>query len=93
MSAGDFGRRASGPSCRGTIARQLLGLSLVWRTRVVNATQDASVDQVTRGLINLPITFFATSHLLSLRSKLFAIGSWPFGTVRSNLPSLGRVLV
>jgi hypothetical protein len=57
-----FGGRWSGATSSGAIPRQLLRLPLVGRPRVVNAAQDAAVDQVSRGLFNFAIAFFAAGH-------------------------------
>ena len=68
-----FWRRSHRSPHRRAIARQLLRLPLVWRPRIVNAAQDASIHQVSRGLFNFTVTFFAARHW-SLRSQLVAIG-------------------
>ena len=60
-----FGGWASRPACRGAVARELLRLTLVWRTWIVNTAQDAAVHQVSRGLFNFAIALFATSHRVS----------------------------
>jgi len=70
-------------------------LPLVRRTRIVNAAQDASIHQVSRGLFNFTITFFAARHW-SLRSQLSAFSyqlSVVFDLLIVVYVFIGRVLV